>query len=129
MLVELVIGVSDYLFEPYENVRRKVRAAMGGEVLELWSERAERLEREAEARGLEQGLEQGREQGLEQGLEQGREQGLEQGREQGIGALAALLEDRGMDRRVIDEAIGALRLQRSGAGAHDETLSASPRPL
>lgn len=37
------------------------------------------IERDAEARGLEQGLEQGREQGLERGLEQGRRQGREQG--------------------------------------------------
>ena len=51
---------------------------MGGEVLELLTdrlERAERLEREAEARGLERGIEQGIERGIEQGIAQGYERG------------------------------------------------------
>jgi peptidoglycan glycosyltransferase len=43
---------------------------MGGEVLELMRERAERLEREAKQQGFEQGLEQGIEQGIERGIEQ-----------------------------------------------------------
>jgi hypothetical protein len=50
-MVELIIRVSDYLLEADDQLRRKVRRAMGGEVLELWRERAERLEREAEQRG------------------------------------------------------------------------------
>ena len=66
-LLELIIRVSDYLFRADEALRQKVRKAMGGEVLELMRERAERLEREAELRGIELGVERGIEQGIEQG--------------------------------------------------------------
>ena len=54
-LVELIIRVADYMLEAHEALRQKVRSVMGGEVLELMHERAERLAREAEQRGLEQG--------------------------------------------------------------------------
>ena len=124
-LVELIIKVSDHLLAAHEALQKKVRKAMGGEVLELWRERAERLEREAEARGiaqgmeqgLEQGLEQGREQGLEQGLAQGREQGLEQGLEQGIEqgieqgviGLAGKLRELGVDEQLLEEAFSLLK--------------------
>lgn len=56
----------------HDALRRKVRRAMGGVVLELMRERAARLEREAEERGVKQGIEQGIKQGIEQGIEQGR---------------------------------------------------------
>ena len=58
----------------YGKLGQKVRRAMGGEVLELIWDRAERLEREAR----------------EQGLRDGREQGIEQGR---LIALAELVAD------------------------------------
>ena len=128
-LVELIIKVSDHLLAAHEALQKKVRKAMGGEVLELWRERAERLEREAEARGiaqgmeqgLEQGLEQGREQGLEQGLaqglaqgreqglEQGLEQGIEQGIEQGVIGLAGKLRELGVDEQLLEEAFSLLK--------------------
>ena len=98
-LVELIIKVTDHLLAKHETLRRKVRRTMGGEVLELMRERAERLEREAEERG--------REQGVEQGLAEGREQGLEQG----IDALASQLRARGIDENVIEEAMAAARKQ------------------
>lgn len=47
-LVELVTRVSDYMLSKHDELRGKVRNAMGGEVLELLNERAKRLEREAE---------------------------------------------------------------------------------
>ena len=83
-LVELIIKVIDHIMAAHEVLRKKVRRTMGGEVLELMHERAERLAREAEQRGLELGLERGIAQGIEQGIEQGREEGIEQGREQGL---------------------------------------------
>ena len=58
-LVELIIRVTDHMLAAHETLRKRVRRAMGGEVLELMRDRAERLEREAEARGIEQGIEQG----------------------------------------------------------------------
>ena len=104
-LIELIITVSDHIFAAHDSLRKKVKKAMGGEVLELMHERAERLEREAEERGLQLGLEQGREQGLEQGLEQGREQG----REQGIDALAEKLKEQGLDESLIRAAVDTLK--------------------
>ena len=78
---------------------------MGGEVLELMNDRAARLEREAEKRGLEEGLEQG----IEQGTQQGLEKGLEKGRELGIESIVKALKNRGVDAALIDEAVAAVR--------------------
>ena len=86
-LVELIIRVSDHLLVKHDELRKKVKRAMGGEVWELMHERAERLEREA------------REQGVAQGLEQG----LEQGREQGIEQLAQMLQERGIDKDLVEQ--------------------------
>lgn len=103
-LVELIIRVSDHLLAAYETLRKRVRKAMGGEVLELWRERAERLEREAEARGIEQGL--------KQGIERGLEQGVEQGIEQGVDDLATRLRNLGIDEKMLNEAISSLKAER-----------------
>ncbi len=92
-LVELIIRVSDYVLKSYEDLRKKVRAAMGGEVLELLGERSARLQKEAEARGVEKGTKRGIEQGIE--------------------ALAAQLEAQGMDREAIDKAVKAAKEQRA----------------
>lgn len=62
---------------------------MGGEVLEFLHERAERLEREAEARGLEQGRAQGEERGIDWTAE----------------AFAAQLRARGFDDELIEEVV------------------------
>ncbi len=57
-LIELTIRVSDHIMAHYKALQGKVRNAMGGEVLELLHERAERLEREALAEEIKQGIEQ-----------------------------------------------------------------------
>ena len=120
-LTELIIMVSDHMLKAHKTLREKVRRTMGGEVLELLNDRAKRLEKEAEARGIELGLERGIEQGIEQGLEQGLEQGIERGRElgveqgikqgleQGIEALAAKLRSEGIDEAILESAIESLR--------------------
>lgn len=82
-LVELIIRVSDYIMSKHDELRGKVRNAMGGEVLELLNDRAERLEREAEQRGIEQGVD----------------------------SLAAQLKARGVDETIIAEAIAAMKTQ------------------
>ena len=107
-LTELIIRVSDYVTRAYEALQKKVRAAMGGEVLELLNDRAKRLEHEAEDRGLALGLQQG----MEQGLQQGMEQGIEQGMEQGASDLANLLKGLGIEEEILDQAIEALRENR-----------------
>lgn len=100
-LTELIIKVSDHILSAHDSLRKKVRKAMGGEVLELMHERAARLEREAEARGLELGI--------KQGVEQGIEQGIEQGFEQGVSDLSAILRERGVDEKIIEDAIASMR--------------------
>ena len=87
-LTELIIRVSDYTMRAHGALREKVRRAMGGEVLELLRERAERLEREALAKGIEQGI----------------EQGIERGKEQGAGEVLELLRERGVDEALLEEA-------------------------
>jgi hypothetical protein len=108
-LIELIIRVIDHIMAKYESLKGKVRSAMGGEVLELLNERAERLEREAEARGIERGIQQGIERGIEQGIQQGIQQGIDQGKKQGIDSLVAELMERGVDERLIHEAVFALK--------------------
>lgn len=108
-LVELIIRVIDHIMARYESLKGKVRSAMGGEVLELLNDRAERLEREAEARGIERGIQQGIERGIEQGIQQGIQQGIDQGKKQGIDSLVAELMERGVDEGLIREAVFALK--------------------
>ena len=108
-LTELIIKVSDYMLRAHEALRKRVRRAMGGEILELMNDRAARLEREAEKRGLEQGLERGIEQGTQQGLEKGLELGIEKGLELGIESIVKALKNRGVDAALIDEAVAAVR--------------------
>ena len=82
---------------------------MGGEVLELLNDRAERMAREAEERGLADGM----------------RQGLEQGLEQGASDLAELLRARGVEEDLIEEAMAALR-ERQAQEAAVEALAADP---
>ena len=81
---------------------------MGGEVLELLNDRAERLAREAK----------------EQGLADGMKQGMEQGMEQGASDLAELLRARGVEEGLIEEAMTALRERRA-----QEASAADPADL
>lgn len=48
-LIILMIRISDYIFQNEEKIRKGIGETMGGQVLELASERAERLAREAAA--------------------------------------------------------------------------------
>ena len=85
-LVELIIRVSDHMLENHEELRRKVRRTMGGEVLELISDRVVQLEREAK---------------------EARERGIEQGIEQGMDALSQKLVEYGVDESLIADAKAA----------------------
>ena len=75
-LIELISRIADYIFADREKIKEGIGDIMGGNVLELESDK---LIRKGLEQGLEQGLERGLEQGLEQGLERGREQGIERG--------------------------------------------------
>lgn len=106
-LVELIIKVSDHVLSKYTTLQGKVRNAMGGEVLELMNDRAERLAREAKDQGYKDGIKLGVQQGIEQGIEQGVQQGIEQGIEQGIDGIASQLKERGVDDSLVEAAIKA----------------------
>ena len=99
-LVENITKISDYLLKAHDVLRKKVRAAMGGEILELLHERAERLHLEGIEQGRELGINEGRELGInegrELGIEEGREAGIAEGRELGIeeGREAGIAEGR-----------------------------------
>ena len=67
-LIELISRIADYIFADREKIKEGIGDIMGGNVLELESDKL-----------IRQGMEQGLERGLEQGLERGREQGIERG--------------------------------------------------
>ena len=102
-LLELIIRVVDHMMRAHNALREKVRRAMGGEVLELLRDRAEREIQEAREEGLEIGI--------EQGIEQGIEKGIEQGIEQGINSFSKELEQLGVSPEIIEEAKAALGKQ------------------
>lgn len=60
-LIELISRIADYIFADREKIKEGIGDIMGGNVLELESDRLIR-------KGLEQGLERGREQGIERGI-------------------------------------------------------------
>lgn len=101
-MTELIIRVSDHLLAAFGPLRRKVRAAMGGEVLELLNDRAARMEREAREQGFQRGV--------EQGIEQGIEQGEAQGSERAVRELSAQLSALGVERSLIDRAVAAMKV-------------------
>ena len=86
---------------------------MGGEVLELLNDRAERMAREAEERGLADGMKRGMERGLEQGMKQG------------ASDLAELLRARGVEEDLIEEAMAALRERQAQEAAAADLADSS----
>jgi len=88
-LLELIIRVSDHLLAADEALQKKVRSAMGGEVLELLNDRAERMKRE----------------GVEQGRVEGRVEGRKEGREQRSQEIAARMAELGYSQQAIDEVL------------------------
>lgn len=60
-LNKLIIKIADYICQNEEKVRKGIGEIMGGKVLELESERLERLRKEAEAEAKEKGEKIGKE--------------------------------------------------------------------
>ena len=77
-------------------MQKKVREAMGGEVLELLNDRAERMAREA------------------------KEQGVKQGVKQGASVLAELLRARGVEDSLIEEAMADFRERQEREAAAED---------
>ena len=89
-ITELIIRVSDHLLAANEPLNRKVRPAMGGEVLELMDDKIERSRRE----------------GIQEGIALGRQEGVELGRQDGFERAESILAEQmaalGIDRALID---------------------------
>lgn len=59
-LIELIDRIADYIFKESSRVKKGIGEIMGGQVLELESERLERLIREGREAAREEGREEGR---------------------------------------------------------------------
>lgn len=106
-MTELIIRVSDHVLAAYESLQKKVRAAMGGEVLELLNDRAKRMEREAHEKGLAEGRAEGR--------EEGRAEGRIEGHEQAVDELSRKLSALGVDQETIEKAVADMRASQEAA--------------
>ena len=94
-LNKLIIKIADYICQNEEKVRKGIGEIMGGKVLELESERLERLRKEAEAEAKEKGEKIGKEIGEKIGKEIGKEIGRTEGEER----LSTLINHLIMDGR------------------------------
>ena len=87
-LCNLIIEISEYIFKEQEEVKKGVAEIMGGKVLELASERSERI-----------GMEKGMKRGMERGMEKGMKHGMEKGPSEAISnAIDALMQSLGCSR-------------------------------
>ena len=96
-LMELIMRVVDHMLGPESRIRREVHEVMGGQVLELYSER---LMREGRAEGLTEGRDLGRAEGLTEGRDLGRAEGFELGRAEERAKMESVLvhvKDEGRD--------------------------------
>lgn len=98
-LNKLIIKIADYICQNEEKVRKGIGEIMGGKVLELESERLERLRKEAEAEAKEKGEKIGKEIGEKIGKKIGKEIGKEIGRTEGEERLSTLINHLIMDGR------------------------------
>lgn len=93
-LAEPIIEVAGYLTEAHETPRREMARTMGGEALELFGEKIERLTRELD-------------EAKEKAMKEGREEGIEQGREEGIDDVLESLRSAGVDETLLETAATA----------------------
>ena len=92
-LARLTVRVSDRILRGQDDLAGEARSAMGGEVLELFSEEKERYGREL------------RNQGRIEGHREGRMEGHREGRREGRQELAGRLLELGVDKSIIDRAL------------------------
>ena len=98
-LIGLITRISDYIFRNEEKVRKGIGEIMGGKVLELESERLERLQKEAEAEAKAIGEARGRAIGEAKGIAIGEAKGIAIGEAIGEERLSTLLNRLIMDGR------------------------------
>ena len=83
-IIELSNKIIDYIFADNLPARKGLGDIMGGQVLELATDR---LVEESIQKGIQQGIEKGIQQGIEKGIQKGIAQGISQEREASIRAL------------------------------------------
>ena len=98
-LTKLIVKIADYIFSKEEDVRKGIGEIMGGKVLELESERLERLQKEAEAEAKAIGEARGRAIGEAKGIAIGEAKGIAIGEAIGEERLSTLLNRLIMDGR------------------------------
>ena len=98
-LIGLITRISDHIFRNEEKVRKGIGEIMGGKVLELESERLERLQKEAEAEAKAIGEARGRAIGEAKGIAIGEAKGIAIGEAIGEERLSSLLNRLIMDGR------------------------------
>ena len=98
-LIGLITRISDHIFRNEEKVRKGIGEIMGGKVLELESERLERLQKEAEAEAKAIGEARGRAIGEAKGIAIGEAKGIVIGEAIGEERLSTLLNRLIMDGR------------------------------
>ena len=91
-ITELIIRASDHLLAANEPLNRKVRPAMGGEVLELMDDKIERSRRE----------------GIQEGIALSRQEGFERAERILAEQMAALGIDRALIDRMMADAAASL---------------------
>ena len=79
-IIELSNKIIDYIFADNLPARKGLGDIMGGQVLELATDR---LVEESIQKGIQQGIETGMQQGIQKGMQQGIETGMQQGIEKG----------------------------------------------
>ena len=67
-LIGLIGRIVDYIFKESPRAKKGIGEAMGGQVLELESERLERLIREGREAAREEGREEGKKEGIAEGM-------------------------------------------------------------
>ena len=97
-LIGLIDRILDYVCKESSRARKGIGDIMGGQVLELESERLERLLRERQEEARMKGLEEGRMEGRVEGRMEGRAEGQKEGRTAGmlektVDFVAQLLQD------------------------------------
>ena len=93
-LNKLIIKIADYICQNEKTVRKGIGEIMGGKVLELESERLERLQKEAEAEAKAIGEARGRAIGEAKGIAIGEAKGIAIGEAKGIAIGEAIGEER-----------------------------------
>ena len=93
-LNKLIIKIADYICRNEKTVRKGIGEIMGGKVLELESERLERLQKEAEAEAKAIGEARGRAIGEAKGIAIGEAKGIAIGEAKGIAIGEAIGEER-----------------------------------